>query len=99
MSQTKQKVAVQELKYKDLIRQSQELKEDEEFQYQVEQAEQQLLSDISATKLSLSSAKKELSEAKRSFPFNSSNIIEAMQKVESYENGLSILYKLKAELF
>ena len=99
MSQTKQKVAAMELKYKDLIRQSQELQEEEQFQYQVEQAEQQLLSDISATKLSLSSAKKELSEAKRLFPFNSTNIINAMQKVEGFENGLKILNDLKSELF
>ena len=105
MSQTKQnkteqsKAVQPELKYKDLIRQSQQQQEEEQFQFQVEQAEQQLLSDISATKLSLSSAKKELSEAKRAYPFSSTNIINAMQKVEGLENGLAILENLKSELF
>lgn len=65
----------------------------------MEQAELSIQSDISATKLSLSNAKKVLLKTMTSTTFSSQNVINAQLEVEKYEEGLKRLEQLRADLF
>lgn len=90
---------VGQLKYVDLLQQSQEDLQSEEIQYQANQAKLQLSSDILQTEQSLSNAKKEITEAKRAQPFDSLNVINAQIKEEALQKGLDALNALQEELF
>ena len=87
------------LKYKELLLQSQEEKDQKDVQFQVEQAELQLQSDILATKQSLAKVKGSLEVNKSACPFNAADVVETQVAVESLEDGLKRLEALKVELF
>jgi len=87
------------LKYKELLLQSQEEKDQKDVQFQVEQAELQLQSDILATKQSLAEAKGNLDTAKCACPFDATEVINYQVEVEALEDGLKRLTTLKEELF
>lgn len=96
---TKKTTKGQQLKYKDLLQQSQKEKEEQEIAFQVEETEQQLASDILATKRSIVSKQRELTNAKASITFNSKKIVNLQVELEGLEDGLSRLEALKEELF
>ena len=87
------------LKYKELLLQSQEEKDQKDVQFQVEQAELQLQSDILATKQSLAEAKGNLEVSKASSPFQAARVVDFQIAVEALEDGLKRLEALKVELF
>ena len=92
-------MATQVSKYKDRLQKSQQEKETEEVSFQVEEAEQQLQSDILATKKSAASKAKELNRLKDTFPLDSDAIIAAQVELEGLKDGLKRLEALKEELF
>lgn len=59
----------------------------------------QLQKDILETKKSLKEAKRQLERVKGDYPFNSYNLVQAVQQVENYENGLKVLEKFYKEEF
>ena len=87
------------LKYSQLLDQSQQELDQQEKSFQVEQANLQLQSDISATNQSLLSAKKDLAAAYITKPFSSQAIISAQDKVTILEAGIKRLSELQKQLF
>lgn len=87
------------LKYANLLQQSQQEKDNQELEFQVEAAKQQLEADILATKRELAIENKKLLEAKSSRTFNSQKIIDVQIKIEGLQDGLARLNNLLAELF
>ena len=87
------------LKYKELLQQSEEVKEGQEIQFKVEEALQSLQSDILATKKSLAKIRRDILKAKAEFPLNASKIIQLQTEAEGFEDGLKRLEELQAELF
>lgn len=70
-----------------------------EIQFQVEESEQQLQSDMIATRKSIAAKKRSLEIAKNAFPLNSKFIIDTQVELEGLEEGLKRLTALKTELF
>jgi archaellum component FlaC len=95
MAQTK----VLQQKYKDLLGQTQDQKDQQELQFRVEEGEHQLSADLLATRRSLAAAKADLLKTKGSYPLNTKNIVDSQLKVEGLEDGIKRLEALKAELF
>ena len=87
------------LKYKDLLQQSQQEKDAQQVEFQVEEALQQLQADVLATKRSLASSKQVLLAAKSARPFDSQAVINAQLQIEGLEDGLRRLNGLLEELF
>lgn len=87
------------LKYKDLLLQSSQEKEEQEVQFRVEEMQQSLDGDILATKRSLASEKAALIRFKSQFPLNTETIVNTQIRIESLEDGLSRLNQLREELF
>lgn len=86
-------------KYLDRIQQSKEAKDAQQSQFQAEEAEQSLASDILATKRSIVAAKQDVMMMKGRYPLDAKGIIDKQLVVEGYEEGLKRLEALKAELF
>jgi hypothetical protein len=86
-------------KYHDLLQQSQQEKEAQEIQFQVEEAKQSLESDILATKRSLANTQRELIKYKSTFPLNTKQIVHCEVEIEGYHDGLKKLEALREELF
>ena len=93
------KQAVKPLKYQQLLQQSQQEKDQQALEFQVEEAKQQLEADILATKRSLASSRQDLLKAKSAQPFDAQKIINIQIRVEGLEDGLSRLLDLMEELF
>ena len=91
--------ATKPLKYQDLLQQSQQEKDQQALEFQVEEARQQLEADILATKRSLAANKQDLLKAKSAQPFDAQKIIDIQIRVEGLEDGLSRLLDLMEELF
>lgn len=89
----------QQLKYKDLLQQSQEEKDKQEIEFLVEEAKQQLESDILATNKSLATNKRKLLQQMSSIPLDSQSIINIQVEIEGLEDGLKRLNSLKEVLF
>ena len=92
-------LVAQQLKYRDLLQQSQKEKDEQQVEFQVEEAQQQLQADVLATKRSLASSKQVLQAAKSARPFDSQAVINAQLQIEGLEDGLNRLNGLLAELF
>ena len=90
---------VSSAKYADLIRQSQQEKDQQELSLQADQAKLDLQQDIVATKRSLAEAEIQLLRTKSSIPFNSQNVVNAQVRVEGLKEGLARLNALDSELF
>lgn len=73
--------------------------EKEEAVHQESQDKLQVESDILATKLSVSTCKKELFQLKSASILSPVSIVGKQTELESYEAGLSALKNLKTELF
>lgn len=86
-------------KYKDLRAQSAEELNSEALLFEEGEAKLSLQSDILATKKSLSSKRRELTNAKKAFPFNSNLVIQLQVEVEGLEDGMKRLEELQKELF
>ena len=91
--------AAQGLKYRDLLQQSQQEKDAQEREFQVEEAKQLLEADILATKRSLAISRQDLLKAKLAQPFNAQRIIDVQIQIEGLEDGLDKLLNLMEELF
>lgn len=87
------------LKYKDLLLQSSQEREEQEVEFRVEEMEQSLQADILATKRALAARKSDLARAKSSYPLNANKIIEFQIDIEGMEDGLKRLNALREELF
>lgn len=87
------------LSYLERQQQSQSDKDQQAQQFQAEQAELQLLSDISATKQSVLVSKQLVEEAKSATNFDAKIIITAMDNLAAAESGLEALLELQKELF
>ncbi len=87
------------LKYKDLLLQSSQEREEQEVEFRVEEMEQSLQADILATKRALAARKSDLARAKSSYPLNADKIIEFQIDIEGMEDGLKRLNALREELF
>ena len=87
------------LKYKDLLLQSSQDREEQEVEFKVEEMAQSLDADILATKRSLASEKANLVRYKSQFPLDAQKVINTQIKIESLEDGLKRLDQLKSELF
>lgn len=87
------------LKYHELLHQSQQDRDSQDIQFEVDQARLQLESDILATKQSLGDANKALIKAKSARPFKSSVVADCIKEIRELEDGLKIAEDLKAELF
>jgi len=87
------------LKLRELYQMSQEEIDQEELDFSIEEASQQVDADITATKKELSTAKKQLKSSLRSNPIDVKGIFDAEDKIEGYEAGLKRLNKFKEERF
>ena len=85
-------------KYADLIAQSAEEKEQEVNEMAIEEGKLSLDADILATKKELQAATRRLANAMGAVPFNSQMIVSAQVEVDSLNEGLERLEKLK-EMF
>lgn len=83
----------------ELLTQSQESREQEELQNQVEQDKLQLKSDQLATQQALAKAKQKLSTLKSAAVLSPANIIAQEVVVDDLDRGLKALNKLEKELF
>ena len=83
--------------YKNMKLLSEEQKSEQELQFAVEEAKQQLQADTWATKRSLADAKKRLEIAKTTFPLEATTIVNISNEVEGYELGLKKLEALAKE--
>lgn len=63
------------------------------------QASLQLESDLIATRRLVALATRKLAKAKSAQPLSGQNVVNAMNELEDYQKGLTILESLKAELF
>jgi hypothetical protein len=88
-----------QLKYKDLLEQSQEEKDSQENQFKVEAAKLQLQSDILATKQSIATTNTNILTLMSNYPLDAKSIVEAQVVKEGYEDGLKRLEALEQELF
>ena len=70
-----------------------------ELEYQIEDAEDQLKSDIKATERALTKAKRELEKSYSNLPFNTQNILNAEANVDSLTEGLAKSKALLKKLF
>lgn len=87
-----------QLKLKDLYRQSQEVQDQAELSFAVDQGNLQLQADLLATQQSLRQAEKDLMTLMVTKPFSPSNIIAKKYVVDQLKAGLEALEELK-ELF
>lgn len=87
------------LKYKDLLLQSSQEREEQEVEFKVEEMHQSLDADILATKRSLASEKANLVRHKSSFPLDAQSVVNSQIKIEGLEDGLKRLNELREELF
>jgi hypothetical protein len=95
MKTTKNKTMMEKsLKLADLYTQSQEDKNQEEVQFNLESAKLQLQADILATQKSLAEGRAEYRRLLTVIPFNPSAIINASNNVKALEAGLEELNKL-----
>lgn len=83
----------------DLLRQSATEKETEDLQFQVEQSELQLQSDISATKQSLSRKQRERKSLLTNGDISFEKLSSIDDEIEGLKLGLKRLEKYKTELF
>lgn len=81
------------------LQQSPQEKDQEELQFRVEETQQQLASEKTATKRDLSKARKDLNTAKGTYPLNTKTISALVADVEGFEKGLALIEELEAELF
>jgi hypothetical protein len=88
-----------QLKYKDLLLQSDEEKKEADVVFTVEEARQSLESDILATKKSLATALKNRNRTIGKRKFDSQAIIAIDNEIEALQAGLEKLNALKTELF
>jgi hypothetical protein len=88
-----------QLKYKDLLGQSQQQKNEQELQFRVEEAQHQLAADVLATKKSIASVERDLLNSKSTFPLDAQSIVSLQVKLEGLVDGLTRLQALQAELF
>lgn len=70
-----------------------------ELEYQIEDAEDQLKSDIKATERALTKAKRELEKSYGTLPFYTQNILNAESNVDSLTEGLAKSKALLKKLF
>ena len=87
------------IKYAQRVQKSQEEKDAQELQYQVEDAEDQLSADIKATSREVTKAERVLEGLYGSMPFDSQAILAQEDNVESLKVGLKRLESLKKRLF
>ena len=85
--------------YEKMLLKSSEEKKSEDVQYAVESAKLQLEADILETSRILSEKKRTREAEIIRMPFSPGIIIGISDEIESYENGLKSLNKLKKELF
>jgi len=81
------------------LQQSQQEKDTQQLEFQVEEAKQQLESDVLATKRLLAAKKQELLKPKSAQPFSAQRIIDVQIEIDGLEDGLSRLLNLMEELF
>lgn len=86
-------------KYLQNISKSDQETEAEENIFRAEEASHQMDQDITATKRKLATAKKNLTDAERAYPFSSKTIVDAEMEIEGYELGLKKLESIKKRLF
>ena len=87
------------VKFSERVLASQSEKDQLELQYQIEDAEDQLKSDIKATERALTQAKRELEKSYSNLPFNTQNILNAEANVDSLTEGLAKSKALLKKLF
>ena len=73
--------------------------EDEQLEFQVEEAEQDLKSSELATKKTISRLQREIKALKNEFPLNVSSIASKVGELEEAQLGLKLLRDLAEELF
>jgi GTP-dependent phosphoenolpyruvate carboxykinase len=88
-----------QLKYADLIFQSDDQIKLEEKELTIQKSKSQLEVDIAQTKVDLSSAKQALAASQRAIPYSIHAEITATKKVESIEAGLEFATKILKERF
>ena len=86
-------------KYKDLLSQSQQEKDQLELSFRVEEAQHKLSADLLSTKRSLAEANLALMQAKSNYPLYPQDVINAQLRVEGLEDGIRRLEALQTELF
>ena len=87
------------VKFSERVLASKSEKDQLELQYQIEDAEDQLKSDIKATERALTQAKRELEKSYGALPFNTQNILNAEANVDSLTEGLAKSKALLKKLF
>ena len=86
-------------KYLDLIKESSEDQDQEEFRLMNEESQQNVKADILATEKEINQIKRELIKVKRAMPLEPKKVIEVRQKLLGLQNGLKALQELETELF
>lgn len=87
------------MKYKNLIKRSQEQLTKEQLAYQAEDAEAQLREDLRLTQRAIKVAERELSQLKCAARLSSQALLDKMTEIEAYQEGVAKLEKLLEELF
>lgn len=85
--------------YRERLSVSPEEKEDAEKELDIEDAEEQLKSDIRATKRAIISQERTVEGLKNARPLNLTKLYEEQSKLNNLKNGLKVAKELKAELF
>jgi hypothetical protein len=93
------KVKTTPIKYQQLRQQTETERSEEVSIFEAEQSKCQLEADISKTKLALSEKRRELTAAKRAFPFDVSKCFNLDTEIKRLEEGVAYATALKDELF
>jgi predicted nucleic acid-binding Zn-ribbon protein len=98
-TQTTQTAQEQPLKYADLLARSKEQKDEATRQIQVDEAAQDLESEILRSRKAILSSERRLHDLKGTFPLDIKGINSEKQELGDLKEGLKTLNELKAELF
>jgi hypothetical protein len=93
------KVKTTPVKYQQLRQQTETERLEELSIYEAEQSKCQLEADFSKTKFALSEKRKELTAAKRAFPFDVLKCFNIETEIKRLEEGVAYAIALKEELF
>ena len=85
--------------YLELLNQSEQELEEQEKNYQLEDAEEQLLADLKATQRALTAAKREYPQVVMGSNFSTESILNKKREIEDLENGVKAIEGLREELF
>lgn len=87
------------MKYKELLSQTQEQKDQVKLDHTVASAKLQVQKDLLETQLVISERKNSLQKALSANPFSLATVVQLKQEIAAYEEALALAETVVAELF